>query len=179
MNLQSLVQWLKGHGITLAMLVALAGAVKFLLEYIRDNKRKRMELYINLRENFRENDHFDKIFKALDQYEKAKEAKDDSAKVIAREMLKSIPYEHRYEFVAFLEDVAMAVNSGALRPSVANYMFGYYAITCWDVDELWADIRECKNDPYWALFKRFVERLEWHRKILETFPRLVIFWMRV
>jgi hypothetical protein len=81
--------------------------------------------------------------------------------------LSEIPYGDRYEFVA------MAMNSGALKPRVANYMFGHYATLCWEVDEFWVD--EYKNEPCWALFKRFMKRLEWRRKILKKFPRLVAF----
>lgn len=174
MNLLSwLVSWLKDNGITL---VALVGAAKFLFEYNRDNKRKRMEMYINLREKFRENKGFDDIFKALDKYD---QAKNEATKAAARKKLSLIPYGHRYEFVALLEDIAIAMKSGALKPSVANYMFGHYAILCWDIDEFWSDLRENKEEPYWALFKHFVKRLETRRRILERFPSLVVFSMRV
>jgi hypothetical protein len=178
MNLLSLVSWLKSDqffkGFTLVALAgALAGAGKFLLEYSRDNRRKRMEMYVKLREKFRDTKEFDEIFAALDKYAEAKN------KTAARKRISAIPFGVRFEFVAFLEDVAMAMNSGTLKPRVANYMFGYYAILCWDVDEFWAGLRESKDDPYWALFKWFVKRLKLRRQILERFPWLVVFWMRV
>lgn len=174
MNLLSLLaSWLRDHGITL---LALVGAAKFLLEYSRDNKRKRMEQYVSLRKKFRENDKFDEIFAWLDKYD---EAEDERDKAVARLKLSEIPYGDRYEFVALLEDIAMAMNSGALKPRVANYMFGHYAILCWEVDEFWVHLREGKDEPYWALFKRFVKRLEWRRKILERFPRLAAMSMRI
>ncbi|MGX1412747.1 hypothetical protein [Bradyrhizobium elkanii] len=180
MNVTSLLSWLPEikseqflSGITL---VALVGAGKFLLEYSRDNKRKRMEMYVQLRQKFRENSLFDPIFAALDDYG---EAKDDVTKLATRTKLSTIPYGDRYEFVALLEDVAIAMNSGSLKPSVANYMFGYYAILCWDVEEFWVGLRESKDDPYWALFKRFVKRLKFRRTILKAAPWLAIATMRV
>jgi hypothetical protein len=33
----------------------------------------------------------------------------------------------RYEFAAFLDDIAMCVNAGVIEIDVANYSFGYYA----------------------------------------------------
>jgi len=61
--LSSLVSWFPEtksekffSGITIA---ALVGAGKFLLEHSRDNRRKRMEMYVQLREKFRENKNFD------------------------------------------------------------------------------------------------------------------------
>ncbi|MGY8662430.1 hypothetical protein Q3C01_08685 [Bradyrhizobium sp. UFLA05-109] len=176
MNLQSLWSILKDKD-NVAILAAILAAGKFLFEYHRENKRKRMEMYISLREKFRENDDFDPIFAALDQYNEAEP--DSAAEAQARLKLSSIPYGDRYEFVALLDDIAMAMNSGTLKPRVANYSFGHYAILCWEVDEFWTDLRENRNDPYWSLFRRFVKRLEWRQKLLCKYPRLVAFSLRV
>jgi hypothetical protein len=78
-------------------LIALVGAGKFLLEYSRDNRRKRMEMYVHLRQKFRENTLFDPISAALDEYGGAK---DEVTKAAARTKLSAIPYGDRYEFVA-------------------------------------------------------------------------------
>ena len=119
MNLLSwLVSWLKDNGITL---VALVGAAKFLLGYSRDNERKRMEMYINLREKFRENVDFDDIFKALDNYD---QADDEATKTAARKKLSSIlaranAYRDLGNFDLALADYAQAIR---LNYSPANVL---------------------------------------------------------
>lgn len=169
MNLLPLWSFLTDNAATIAAVLA---AGKFLLEYQRENKRKRMEMYMGLRQKFRENADFDPIFAALDEYA---DTETDDETATARLKLSSLPYSSRYEFVALLDDIAMAMNSGTLRPRVANYSFGYYAIVCWEVDAFWTDLREDKDDPYWSLFRRFVRRIEYRQKILRKFPRLVAF----
>jgi hypothetical protein len=40
-------------------------------------------------------------------------------------------------FLGFFEEVALMMNSGLIRKEVAHYMFGYYAIHCWDSKNFW------------------------------------------
>jgi hypothetical protein len=56
-------------GLTLAAIFSgLLALLKFLFEYIRDNRRKRLELFAELRREFRKNPNFSDIFEALDEY---------------------------------------------------------------------------------------------------------------
>jgi hypothetical protein len=52
------------------------------------------------------------------------------------------------------------LNLGIIRREVAHYMFGYYAIRCWDSDASWHGVN--RNSPYWSLFKNFASRDEKH-----------------
>jgi hypothetical protein len=165
------------EGITL---VAFVGAGKFLWEYIRDNRRKRLKHYGELRREFRSNQDFSVIFDGLSEYAEADEAKDEKQRVIAGEKLAGIKRDIRSEFAAFLEDIAMGMQSGALKPRVAHYMFGYYVILCWKTEPFWAGkLRSSEDDPYWALLRSFAERMERYEKRLERAPRLVVWLLRV
>ena len=56
-------------------------------------------------------------------------------------------------FLRYFEEIALMVNSGLLRKDVAHYMFGYYAIRCWESDYFWTHLN--RQGPYWALFREF------------------------
>ena len=49
-------------------------------------------------------------------------------------------------------------NSGLVRKEVTYYMFGFYAIKCWDSENFWfSDPLVDRNDPYWKVFRDFVK----------------------
>ncbi|HEX3502261.1 MAG TPA: hypothetical protein VHU22_02585 [Xanthobacteraceae bacterium] len=165
-------------GITLIALIGGAlGAVKFLIEYIRDNRRKRLELYNKLRDEFRTNENFSPIFAFLEKYEAS--SSEEAKEKLGRTFTSAVTVDERSEFAAFLEDIAMTMKSGALKARVANYMFGYYAIICWENEPFWRGLRESKDDPYWALLKNFVWWMKFHRRILKAVPSLVVFSLKV
>jgi hypothetical protein len=56
------------------------------------------------------------------------------------------------------EEVALMLNSGIIRPAVAHYMFGYYAIRCGRSTHFWNSVN--RHASYWALFNDFVARME-------------------
>jgi hypothetical protein len=176
MNLMDLIPDTIRDGLLDGMsLVALAGGVKFLMEYIRDNRRKRLQLYGELRKEFRTNPHFSDIFEGLDEYD----TDDALEKAKAAKKLAGIRQDTRSEFAAFLEDVAMTMKAGALKKGVANYMFGYYAILCWETEPFWTGLRRCKADPYWALLNEFVHEMKGERKTLETSPSRAVAELKV
>ena len=49
-------------------------------------------------------------------------------------------------------------NSGLLRTSVAHYMFGYYAIRCYQSKNFWNDVN--RDSYYWAIFVNFARKME-------------------
>ena len=155
------MDWLFSHlpklfdGVTAVGIVAgLFALTKLAVEYSRDNRRKRMELYLALREYFRTNERFGEIFEFLDGN-------------ISTDVFESeVNADTRAEFASFLEDVAMCVSSGELKPDVAHYMFGYYVIRCWENEVFWNGLEQ--DSIYWALLKGFYEEMKNQRKILEV-----------
>ena len=51
--------------------------------------------------------------------------------------MKKTPIQDRRNFVGFLEEVAVMVNSGLIKKEVAHYMFGCYVLLTDRCDELW------------------------------------------
>lgn len=72
--------------------------------------------------------------------------------------LAKIPLSTKLQFVGFHEEVALMLNSKLLREEVAHYMFGYFAIRCYDSVHFWED--EDKAHMYWSLFRSFAERMK-------------------
>lgn len=124
--------------------IAAAGALLFaLFEYRRQGAQKRAEHFSELRKRLKENETFRHIFSLLEV--------DDPE-------LLEFPFEDKRDLLGLMEEVALGVNSRLIRPEVAHYMFGYYAIRCWQSDNFWHDIN--RKSPYWSLFATFAKRME-------------------
>lgn len=123
--------------------VAIVTFIKAVVEFTRQNKQKRAEQYIDLRDAFKGNRRFDKLFGLLET--------DDPS-------LAQIPFHIKQDFLGFYEDIALLVKSGLMRRTVAHYMFAYYAIRCWNSENFWKGMN--KNSPYWWLFRHFAEEMQ-------------------
>jgi hypothetical protein len=73
-----------------------------------------------------------------------------------------------------LELKTLLMNSGLIRKSVAHYMFGYYALRCWESEYFWLDVN--RNSPYWAAFRTFVEQMKRIEQGFDYSPRRFRFW---
>lgn len=77
------------------------------------------------------------------------------------DILLSIPYQEKHEFLAIYEEIALAVNSKIISEKVAFYMFGYYVIRCLESINFWkGDNAPDKNSFYWSLFVNFANRMK-------------------
>lgn len=137
-------------------IVATVTLVKGLFEYMRQNTQKRAEYYIQMREKFMTNEHFQKIFELLEN---------DDPK------LATLSYEKKLDFLGFYEDIALMVNSDLLKRPVAHYMFSYYAIKCWKSKYFWSDLQ--RNSVYWLFFRDFVNNMEKIEKSLIESPNSI------
>jgi len=72
--------------------------------------------------------------------------------------LEIIPLMNKYYFLGFYEQIAISVNSKLLNKNIAYYMFGYFALRCWESNNFWAEIN--RDSYYWSLFKRFVDTMQ-------------------
>ena len=64
-----------------------------------------------------------------------------------------MPFNEKLDLLGFYEDLALMYKSGLIKKNVVHYMFGYYAIRCWESDNFWASVN--RESKYWALFKWF------------------------
>lgn len=107
-------------------------------QYVRQGHQARATHFIEMRRRFLDTSLFREILNLL--------ATDDPK-------LKDVPIQDRRNFVGFLEEVALMVNSRLIRKEVAHYMFGYYAILVGKSENLWDGLD--RGSTYWSLFRQF------------------------
>jgi hypothetical protein len=127
--------------------VALITLVKGTIEYSHQGAQKRAEHFLAMRKRMKENSQFTEICSHLES--------DESA-------LRAIPFKEKRDFLGFFEEIAILMNSGLITRHVAHYMFGYYAIRCWESTNFWNDVN--RDSIYWRVFADFVAEM----KKLET-----------
>jgi len=122
----------------IGVLIAAIALIKGVLEYVRQGAQKRAEYFLAMQKRLVENETFLNILNLLEF---------DDPKVT------EIPFKHKRELLGLFEEVSIMLNSGLIRKSVAHYMFGYYAVDCWESDAFWRGMD--RNSPHWIVFKNF------------------------
>jgi hypothetical protein len=117
--------------------------LKGLVEYKKQGITKRTELFIQMRSRLREDRTFARICELLEE--------DD-------ELLRDIPLIEKDRFLGFFEELALMKNSGLINDRVALYMFGYYAIRCFESKNFWYNLN--REEPLWSLFIDFAEQMK-------------------
>ncbi len=132
----------KDFAIILAGVIALTTFLSGVLEYSRQGKSRRAEHFVDMRRRFLENDSFRQLLNLLPT--------DDIR-------LKEVSIQDRRNFIGFLEEVALMVNSKIIRREVAHYMFGYYVGLAAKSENLWEGLD--KESVYWTVFRQFASSL--------------------
>jgi len=122
---------------------AVGALIKVVLDYAQSNAQKRAEHFVSMRVRFKNNKTFMQILTMLCDED-----------VRSQEELTRQDYR---DFLGFFEEIALLVNSNLMQSNVAAYMFGWYAIKCWESEKFWEKGNLSKDDKYWVLFKKFVE----------------------
>jgi len=125
------------------VLSASIGAFTFivaLLQYRRNSKLTRVEKFQEMRKAYLDRDCISRLLPLIET--------DDEA-------LSHEPYQAKMTLLGFYEEIALLYKSKAIKRNVVHYMFGYYAIRCWESENFWQDLN--RDSPYWALFKWFVD----------------------
>ena len=117
---------------------------KGIFEYLKQSSLKRAEYFFTIRKKFKENKVFMKICDLLE---------------IDDEEIKNVDDADKKSFLGFYEEIAMMMNSNIIREEIVLYMFGYYAIKCWECNYFW-NKNISRDDPYWCLFKEFALTLQ-------------------
>lgn len=123
--------------------IALATLIKSVIEYTKQGAQDRAEQFETLRVRFKNDESFTDMCDLLET---------DSQR------LQEIPFKQKRDFLGFFEEIALIVNTGLMKKSVAHYMFGYYALRCWKSQNFWSGVN--RNSPYWALFNHFAKQME-------------------
>ncbi len=140
-TLLSLPDW-KDFAAILGALLAFVTLMKGVLEYIRQGAQKRAELFMSMQKRLVESSSLNNITELLETGD---------------ELLSTVPIKDKSSFLRFFEEVALMIQSGLLKKDVAHYMFGYYAIRCWDSDLFWTNLN--RKGPYWSLFREFAQEM--------------------
>ena len=124
-------------------LVTLATFIKAIFEYRLQGRQKRAELFDKFRVILKTKPEMVKISSLLEQDDKT---------------LVDISLIDRYYFLGFYEQIAIAMNSKLIKEDVVHYMFGYFALRCWNSQNFWKGIN--RTSYYWSVFKKFVDTMQ-------------------
>lgn len=126
----------------IGVVLAIATTIVGLEQYRLQGNQKKAEFFVEMRRKLKENRMFKNICDLIE--------KNDPK-------LQNIPFKEKRDFLGFFEEVALMMNSGLIQKKVAHYMFGYYAIRCWENENFWVDIK--RDSMYWSLFRNFVHEM--------------------
>ena len=133
--------------------VAIFTLIKGYSEYKLTTKQRRIELYEIYRRKLKEDETIRSVVDALEN---------DNRNIV------EISRIDKYMFLGFYEDIALLMNTGLIKPEIAHYMFGYYAMRCWENESFWNDIN--RNSHYWRVFREFVEKMKDLENSKKTIP---------
>lgn len=158
MNGETGITLVKDLSIIIAGIIALITFATGVFQYIRQGHQIRATQFIEMRRRFLEDPAFRQILNLL--------ATDSEA-------LEQVPVQDRRNFIGFLEEVALMVNSNLIRPRVAHYMFGYYVLLVDDSKHLWEGLD--KSSEYWRLFHGFAKTIRAMKNCPPPSPKELVF----
>lgn len=132
---------LQGAGIA----VAAAGLGFGLWEYRKQGRQKRVEIFLRMRDRLKTDQRYLAIFSMIDANDPA---------------LPEHNYPDKRDLLGLFEEIALMMNSGLLRMSVAHYMFGSYVLDLWRCNAFWTGPELNRDGPYWRLFKGFAQTMQ-------------------
>ncbi|MBC8066645.1 MAG: hypothetical protein H7Y17_17575 [Chlorobia bacterium] len=133
----------KNWAIIVAGVVGFTTFMTAILEYVRQGRQHRAQNFVQMRRRFLETPQYRKILDLL--------AVDDPN-------LEAESVQEKRNFIGFLEEVALMVNSKLIRREVAHYMFGYYVLLAAKSEHFWAGLD--KDSQYWTVFRQFAEEMK-------------------
>jgi hypothetical protein len=161
MDLSQLGQVAPLVGIVIAVFGVFSGLytiVRSVQEYRHQGVMKRVESFMDMRRRIRDSDLFKRLMPLVER--------DDP-------QLKSVNLQEKRDLLGLFEELALMMNSGLIRREVVHYMFGSYALWIRNSKNFWFRPPDYKgvyplsyDDPYWSLFRDFVEQME---KVEQTF----------
>ncbi|MBN2833605.1 MAG: hypothetical protein JXR48_01425 [Candidatus Delongbacteria bacterium] len=141
--MEDYIVYFREISVIVASLVGIFSFIKGYFEYRSFNRLKRVEFYMSLRHKFKENDTIQKISEIIENNDEEK--------------IENISSIDKYTYLGFFEDIALLVNSKLIKPEIAHYMFGYYAIKCSKNTIFMKEIED--KSMYWIEFYRFVKKM--------------------
>lgn len=147
----------KDLSIAIGGIIALVTFMFGMVEYVKRGKQERAQHFLAMRRRFLETPEFRRLLHLLHTGDEA--------------ALASAPVQDKRNFLGFLEEVALLVNSGMIRRDVAHYMYGDYVLMAAENQSFWDGLD--RESIYWTLFRQFVADMQAERN-LQPKPRLAI-----
>ena len=146
----------------LSLFAIIATIAKYWWDLRKEQAKRRIEIYEKLRAGFDERQEFSEIFHAIEDHAQAKpgtqQAKD------AADALRKLDWWKKMRFASFVENIALYAKSGVFSYELANYEFGDHARKCWYASPFWEDLcdpdKKNYEEPLWAMYKEFIERIK-------------------
>jgi len=126
----------------LGIFIGMVSAITVVLEFKTQGTQKRAEFFSRKLDELWKNDLYKHIWLCLDTHNE--------------EEIRHIPREDKLSYLVIFDEIALMMNSGLIKKDVAYYMFGYFAITCWENDAFWEDPGIDRRRVYWSVLKNFV-----------------------
>lgn len=139
---QHALDFWKDVAIIFGGVLALTTFFSGMFEYIRQGHQHRAANFVQMRRRFLEDPLFRDILNLMATNTPA---------------LKKTPIQDRRNFVGFLEEVALMVNSRLIRKEVAHYMFGYYVLLTDRCEDFWDGLE--RESQYWSVFRQFSSQM--------------------
>ena len=137
------IEVIKGIALIVGAIVALVTLIKGVFEYTKQGAQKRYEMFSQVRSKLKDTREYQEICSSLEENS---------------ERLLNIEFKHKRDFLGLFEEVAIMLNSRLISKEVAFYMFGYYAIRCWESSNFWSGVN--KESLYWSVFSNFVTKMK-------------------
>jgi hypothetical protein len=140
-------EFVRNYAITVGVFISTLTFIFSARQQWVQNRIKRYEKYVELEKTFDEDETFVRLINLLEN--------DDPE-------LNKLKIEDKYQYLGFIEHVAIAVSNRIITEDVAFNMFGYYAIRAHDSANF-AKVGCDKIDfdsIYWRIFKQFVQRMK-------------------
>lgn len=123
--------------------IAVVALIKGVIEYSKQVTIKRAEYFLNMRRQLKETQTLKELCDLIE---------------LNDPKLVTIPLKDKLHLTGFFEEIALMMNSGLIRKNVAHYMFGYYALRCWESTHFWQGLN--RETMYWSLLRNFVEEMK-------------------
>jgi hypothetical protein len=136
------------------VLIALAALIRACMEYVQQGRQRRAQLFFDLRHRLKEPE-LARVAELIDLVDLA----EGQQKAHHEQELRNVDLRIKRDYIGLFEEVAVMMEWKLVSPSLANYMFGYYARLCERSTAFW-DGPIAKDNPYWGKFHRFCRQMD-------------------
>jgi molybdopterin converting factor small subunit len=133
--------------------IALATAAKAYMEYLQQGVQRRAQMFFDLRHRLQERE-LAELSELIDEALCLDQETADKA----QKRLSRIGLRTKRDYLGLFEEVALAMKWRLITPSVAHYMFGYYALNCRRCPAFWFNVNQ--GSIYWSDFYAFCDQMQ-------------------